>query len=71
MIVNVDASFLVQLPPLAFVGFEWVRIGFLDRPRVRRVQRIHLVEIICQDCLLVRQNYIYGRAYIADSLQLC
>jgi hypothetical protein len=25
MILNVDASVLVLLPALAFVGFEWVR----------------------------------------------
>src|SRR5580658_3912254 len=60
MIVNVQASVLVQLPALAFVGFEWVRIGLLDYKRVRRVQRIHFVEVVGLDSLLVRENYIYG-----------
>ena len=46
MIVDADASVLVGLIALAFVGFEWVRIGLLDPTRVRRVQRIHLVEIV-------------------------
>jgi hypothetical protein len=60
MIVDVKASVFVHLPALPFVGFEWVRIGFLNHTRVRRVQRIHLVEIVCLDCLLVGQNYIDG-----------
>ena len=64
MIDNVDASVLVDLPVLALVGFEWVRIGFLDHTRVRRVQRIHFVEIVFLDCSLVRQNYIYGRLLV-------
>jgi hypothetical protein len=64
MIVDADACVLVGLKVSAFGGFDWVRIGLLDPTPVRRVQRIHLVEIVRLDCLLVRQNYIYGRRLV-------
>jgi hypothetical protein len=61
---HAHAGVLVGLMASAFVRFEWVRIGFLDPTRIRLMQRIQLVEIVRLACLLVRQNYTYGRLLV-------
>src|ERR1700729_3178905 len=45
-ILNADASALVLLPALAFVGLDWVRMRLLDHTCVRRVEGIYLVQIV-------------------------
>jgi hypothetical protein len=67
---HAHASVLVGLMVSAFVRFECVRIGLLDPTRIRRMQRIQLVEIVRLACLLVRRNYIYGRRVANPSTSL-